>query len=430
MHSSDDFYGNHAEEPDSTPATGAGRKGAFASQAGGGKARQHPEHPGPGGGFYGGAGAGDPAPAPAKVQESDPEDDRKSDRRKRQRMARRIRTLAISVLLLVVAVLAVHLMLRMQQWGADRRQATPTDQVGVGSGAQVGTEDTVSAGADGESSGMGSARAQEATWADGSAAVAGWASQSAQDQVQRLKSAHSRAGMGIGAKAQGDWDGARRNLQAAVESAPWYATAQYELAMVHIHFADYPKALNCLRAALEADPNNAQYFLTAGQVFRMLAQHESAMVHIRRALDLDSEIPNGYMLMAMCMLEGGQGDRSIQYFRSALQRDPENTALWNNLGVALMGSGEVREAIRTFEETIRSYPDSTAAYQNLAIAHAQQDALEAAFEVLKSAGARFGGDTVLKWLQGPELAEVRASDGFLQLERELRAAPTAASLPL
>ncbi|MDD8051644.1 MAG: tetratricopeptide repeat protein, partial [Verrucomicrobiota bacterium] len=175
---------------------------------------------------------------------------------------------------------------------------------------------------------------------------------------------------------------------------------------------------------------NAQYFLTAGQVFRMLAQHESAMVHIRRALDLDSEIPNGYMLMAMCMLEGGQGDRSIQYFRSALQRDPENTALWNNLGVALMGSGEVREAIRTFEETIRSYPDSTAAYQNLAIAHAQQDALEAAFEVLKSAGARFGGDTVLKWLQGPELAEVRASDGFLQLERELRAAPTAASLPL
>jgi tetratricopeptide (TPR) repeat protein len=320
--------------------------------------------------------------------------------------------------LVVVGIVSVNLMLRMQKWGAQRRNQPAENQGVMGEVAEQSASGAATAGMETEG---GTEAAADAT--QGPAEQIEDASFSAgteEQRVERLKTAYERTKMGLDAQAQGDWSGAMRNYLAAIDAAPGYGVAHYQLALVYIHRSEYPMALRSLTRALESDPNKAGYFLAMGQVFRVLSQYEPALTHVKRALELDSEIPNGHLVMAMCYLESGDPFRAIPSFRDALRREKDNTALWNNLGVAQVRAGQVKEAIRTFENTIEQFPDSTVAYQNLAFVLAQQESVHDVTVLLSDAASRFGSSRVLPWLSRREFDPIRRREEFERLERQFQ----------
>ena len=136
--------------------------------------------------------------------------------------------------------------------------------------------------------------------------------------------------LGMSALAGGDYLGAIRHLQAAVEAAPDDHELWNGLGLAY-QGRDLPeRAIEAYRKAIEVKPDFSEAWNNLGTVYLSLSQFDAALEAFRKALE------------------------NILYPR------PENA--WFNIGMTYYNTGRYDEAIQAFGRSIRAEPNFCDAY--------------------------------------------------------------------
>jgi len=360
------------------------------------------------GSFYSAGGA---VPSLRQVHQTDREVQAEArEARRRHRLTRRLQKLLTAVGLVAICAVAVKLMLDLRQWGAPTGRAQEAAPAPVAAPPPSAPEPGA------------------VTQPPGLLPASGFSAESERTRIERLRDALDYTRLGVEAISKSDYDGAFRNLGKALDLAPDFGDARYNIAKLYLERQDYQSALEHLARALEANPGMARYHLLAAVAFRRGGEFEPAELHARRALDIDPEIPEGHQTLAMSLLGLGEVHQAIPAFREAILRDRNNIALLNNLGVAQIRAGQIDEAIKTFRGIKGINENFQYAYQNLAALYARKDSAADAVAELDDALRKFGPGIVLLWLDHPDFDSIRTREEFLRFRRQLELTSTRGAL--
>jgi len=87
----------------------------------------------------------------------------------------------------------------------------------------------------------------------------------------------------------GDYEGARVAMRRAIEIAPGYALARFQLGMLLMTSGEFPAALEVLHPLIKAAPTNYLEWFASGTAHFMRDQFEAAIPALRQGLALNQE---------------------------------------------------------------------------------------------------------------------------------------------
>jgi Tfp pilus assembly protein PilF len=205
--------------------------------------------------------------------------------------------------------------------------------------------------------------------------------------------------LGIIQAEKGDQEGAMRDYLRALDIAPKYAYAHYDLgkslaATGHPEAAveQYEDALqyrpedpsihynlgNALvlekrdlaaaaefRTTLRLDPGRADAWFNLGDVMEGAGNLAEASAAYSHAVQLRPDFADARVNLGNVLAQQGKLQEAVQEFREALRLEPGAADVHNNLGSLLAENGRLEEARAEFEEAVRLKPDYPDAEANL-----------------------------------------------------------------
>jgi Flp pilus assembly protein TadD len=206
---------------------------------------------------------------------------------------------------------------------------------------------------------------------------------------------------------RGDFVGARRQLDAALQIRSNYAGAHYNLGILSLRQHDYPVARDHLEQAVNSSPKDPTIWNALGVAMLNLKRYDSAATNLRRALELNPDYPEAAANLGSVFLAQGKNFESIEQCEIALALRPDladahatlAAAQWNigrrddamahnriavqlnpnlpnprlNLGIGLLTRGDFDEAIVHLEHVLRLIPNHDVAEKALAAARKGRD---------------------------------------------------------
>jgi tetratricopeptide (TPR) repeat protein len=214
---------------------------------------------------------------------------------------------------------------------------------------------------------------------------------------------------------QNELEGARADLERAVQLRPDFAEAWSDLGTVRRNVLDETGALSAFERAVRIDPKNGKSQFRLGSEYLHSGKPHEAVEHLREALRLDPEDRATLYNLQMALRADGQGEEAkrvedrmgellrqrnrasqtaiqavklnnagveaekagslreaLEKYRAALELDPEHGGFRLNLGLALCRLGRWDEGIAEIREVVRRDPDNAEATKALYIALEQQ----------------------------------------------------------
>ena len=190
-------------------------------------------------------------------------------------------------------------------------------------------------------------------------------------------------GLGRALAMQGDLSGAIERFRRAVEQAPDYAAAHYELALAYRdqgedalstrHLALYeqnkqspaPAAEDPLMAAVDAMKRGAGDRIARGIARAQKGDLEAAIAEHLAALEANPKIAQAHVNLVQLYGRAGEVDKALDHYRKAVELVPGQADLHYSFGVLMFENGRLPEAKQAFERAVGSNPDYAAAHNNL-----------------------------------------------------------------
>jgi Tfp pilus assembly protein PilF/peroxiredoxin len=150
---------------------------------------------------------------------------------------------------------------------------------------------------------------------------------------------------------------ARKNLLEAVRLNPKDAAAWNNLGMASGELGNYDEALTEFRSGARANPN----FMLAVQNMVRIYEFRDRPADARKALEelvlLAPENADLHVGLANTLMALQENEKARKELEIAMSLRPEGADIVNNLGVVLTRLGETKEALARFEESHRLAPD-------------------------------------------------------------------------
>jgi tetratricopeptide (TPR) repeat protein len=173
----------------------------------------------------------------------------------------------------------------------------------------------------------------------------------------------------------GDFEGAQKAFQRALEINPSYVEAALNLAIVCNDMGQYERAQQVYgdavaraRSKLPRDPNGdepldtytkgkiANLHAAVGDGYLSVRRPNDAAAEFRRALSLCPTFVDLRIKLAAALRESGDVEGAMAEFRLAVQHAPAYVPARVALGTALYAGGKLDEAVAQWEEVLRMDP--------------------------------------------------------------------------
>lgn len=157
---------------------------------------------------------------------------------------------------------------------------------------------------------------------------------------------------------QGDLQGAKQDLNAALKADPKCLPAVLLRATLHLRNDEYSSAVDDARKAVELAPKDPRALVLLGQGLEKMEKFKEANDWYSKAIDLDPEPPSHYVSRAGVRYSLGDHNGVLSDCDRALSRRPGYPDAIFHRASALMAAGRWADAIPVYEEYLKS-PDAS-----------------------------------------------------------------------
>jgi arylsulfatase A-like enzyme/Flp pilus assembly protein TadD len=234
------------------------------------------------------------------------------------------------------------------------------------------------------------------------------------------------AALGRIRRDRSDWEGAARDLTAALRLNPRYATARFDLGQVELRRGRPEEARKLLEQVLAEQPDYVPALVELGNALVAQGAAAEALERYARALELKPDLPGAWLGRGKALgslgrldeareaLERAQGlapedavvrrelaevlyvlgsrmagtgelEAAYETFRKAVEAAPQDARLWQDLGVVCSRLGRSAEAIADLEKAVALAPGSAVARNSLGVAYGRGGDLERARQAFEEA---------------------------------------------
>ena len=184
---------------------------------------------------------------------------------------------------------------------------------------------------------------------------------------------------------QGDFSGALRNYDAAIEIDPKVPSHHYNLGNALLDRGDVEAAITRYEKAIELAPGFVWAHFNLGVARQAQGELASAVKHYEKATEIDPEYAKTYANLGAALTELGQFRAAIESYKKFLELDPNNAKAYYSLGRAFAEAAQPIAAIESYKKSIAIDPNDAHAYYNLGILLNDQRDLSAAIKQYKEA---------------------------------------------
>ena len=137
---------------------------------------------------------------------------------------------------------------------------------------------------------------------------------------------------------------------------------------------DFQGAIKAFEKALEMEPENAVARHELSNTYFAKGDYKACVETAEAGIELDSDLaPKFYAIAASCYSEAGNEEKALELFRAGLAKSPDDTMLQFNIGVTLAGQGANDEALEHFERAAELSPDYASPYFFIGLLHHDAD---------------------------------------------------------
>lgn len=182
-------------------------------------------------------------------------------------------------------------------------------------------------------------------------------------------SAYLHNKQGIAFYRDGQYDNAIAAFHAAIDEAPNYADAYYNLGLALMKSSRRVEAVHVFEALLLLVPGHlgAQFQLAMMLMHR--EQNKEAIVYFKHVISDYPEHVESMINLATCYLRIGELIEARAWYERALLLAPDDTFVLYNLGVISAYQGRVREAIDYYLQALKLDSQLHDAHNNLAVVY-------------------------------------------------------------
>lgn len=172
------------------------------------------------------------------------------------------------------------------------------------------------------------------------------------------------------------------------------ATLSLNEALSRYEGGNYSGAVRALEEAIQEDPSwgEPHYYLGMIRLMRFHAPG-SAAADLQRAVQLMPDHAPSHYLLGTALLEEGDRSGARRELEAALRLTPNHSGALYRLGMVQEAQGEIMEAIDSYSRSIRAEPDFAHPYNRLGNIYALYDHAEEAIAVFRE-GFENAGDAV------------------------------------
>jgi tetratricopeptide (TPR) repeat protein len=147
------------------------------------------------------------------------------------------------------------------------------------------------------------------------------------DVVRGIAEARGSYNAGVEAmqRSGGDAD-AIAAFERALDRAPWFVDARYNLGLVQIRVGEPAAARKNLGQVLEARPEDAGAWYALAAADFHAGDYGAALPRLERAVELDPALLRARWTLALCLQRMGRGEEAIAAWRQYLELD--STSAW------------------------------------------------------------------------------------------------------
>lgn len=150
------------------------------------------------------------------------------------------------------------------------------------------------------------------------------------DELERVRAiADARGSYNAGVEAMqrdGGDAAAAEAFGRALDEAPWFVDARYNLGLVQIRMGQPKKARKNLEQVVEARDADAEAWYALAAASFHAGDYPAALVPLDRALELDPGLLRARWTRALCLQRMGRGEEAIEAWRRYLELDA--TSAW------------------------------------------------------------------------------------------------------
>ena len=171
--------------------------------------------------------------------------------------------------------------------------------------------------------------------------------------------------LGIVLYNNGEYDGAIKNFQKALEANPNIAEAYNYMGNALQESFQFDEAISCYEKAIQLNPADPTSYINAGIALNGKKQFGEAITYYQKALRLNPNLAQTYYYMGISFMEQGKIEEAIQNYKHSLRINPDSASALCNLGNAILERGELKEAETLYRHAMQTQPDNLAFYQAL-----------------------------------------------------------------
>ncbi|WP_197532324.1 O-linked N-acetylglucosamine transferase family protein [Symmachiella macrocystis] len=170
----------------------------------------------------------------------------------------------------------------------------------------------------------------------------------------------------------------------AVELAPHYVAAQFNLARAYQATGETATAEAGYRRTLQVDPRHAESRLNLGNLLFDRGEIQAAIEEFRASVQCNPNFAYAHYNLGNALLEIGQTDEAIVCLQTTIQLKPDYAEAYNNLGNAYRSRDQLDEALTSFTTACRLNPQHAIAHNNRGSVLQSQGCLAEAFAAYTS----------------------------------------------
>ncbi|MDB9975108.1 tetratricopeptide repeat protein [Candidatus Thioglobus sp.] len=177
--------------------------------------------------------------------------------------------------------------------------------------------------------------------------------------------AEAHKNLGITLKELGEFDAAVASLRKAIIIDSEYIDAHYNLAITFKDYDHFNDAVNSYKRVLEINPNFAEAHNNLGNVFKDLEQLDEAVKSYKKAISCNQNLSDPHYNLGVTLKKLRQLDGAVQSLNNSIIIKPDFANAHNNLGSCFILLGQMTSAIECYEKAIEIKPDYAEAHNNL-----------------------------------------------------------------
>jgi tetratricopeptide (TPR) repeat protein len=160
------------------------------------------------------------------------------------------------------------------------------------------------------------------------------------------------------AYSAGDYEGALRQLQLAVERNPQDAESLSNLGQVLVRLGRTAEAIPCYERAIGIMPDRWAYHFNLARALGLMGKWREAIASYGQAQEL---FPDDYVTkfnLALALHKSGDDEGAIAEYKKAIELNPDDPSFWLALAVSFEHAGEAADAVSSYGEYLRLSPSA------------------------------------------------------------------------